>query len=625
MDFHGIITLKRPIVDQLSRYLDEKESQTGIKILEAINPFQGESLTPLLAPIPELRYRLSDAVEGFGKKVRQVQQSQLVLTDPNDWKKSVTQVNAAFWEYLETLEEYITELFQQLEQVGIEEWHTDLADVVHEIKEMLTHHLEDLRWAILRMENQLKDYKKICEKKQGRWSELGRAAFFWKSLLDRKLLSNVDKSRKYLGFRYQSFADRFSRYQDIHAKIEQLTEKFNHYEIFKTLDPENQEKFKKLYRLVRLWEVNTHVKSLPQNEPIRSLRHMISPDKAFTLFKDYYQHLHKALFDRSRALKSDWINALEESGVKKIEEDVLQYRTELVTLGATITKYRDFLLSTDPNPYVRVRMGFPEWVAGPEPVQTKKLLNLSYDVETLDRKMELFRQGIENKKAASTSIDPIKYEVIDVLHEMGQPLMSRQLMRHKAEKAVSLLQQMDELSTTKQEAVDFTGSSLAKLMRSDWKYQTLFDLSAFHVVYETHHHIVETVNDRNHLNRLQKFKRFIQQIEQWVKNDDTPRHTHEIELDINDMKGYLQDFLAQVQRICKEEAEDSTRLHQSVTDMEKELLEYRYQFGNFFHHLHENKPEERLIRHQFLFVDQYFEAVENLLHDWKEEQQRRAK
>ncbi|MCE5317518.1 MAG: hypothetical protein LLG04_09205, partial [Parachlamydia sp.] len=154
------------------------------------------------------------------------------------------------------------------------------------------------------------------------------------------------------------------------------------------------------------------------------------------------------------------------------------------------------------------------------------------------------------------------------------------------------------------------GLNLNKAMRADWQYHVLFGLPAFHHLYAIYRGIVGTVDDRTHTNRMQKFKRLIQQLDSWVSSHDTPRHAHEIEVDLSDMKGYLQDFLAYAQRLSKDEEPGKEERYASIA---QQLLEYRYMFGSFFHRLHDDSTESLMLRKQLLFVDQYFEAVETAL------------
>ena len=152
-------------------------------------------------------------------------------------------------------------------------------------------------------------------------------------------------------------------------------------------------------------------------------------------------------------------------------------------------------------------------------------------------------------------------------------------------------------------------------MRADWQYNVLFEMPQFHQLYRIHQGVVGEYLDSKHQSRLSTFKGIIDELQGWVKKCDTHRHVHEIEADMNDMRGYLQDFLGYVQRAASKEGLDAYDANKEVSEIARQLLEYRYLFGSFFHMLHQHEPEGKLIRNQFLFVDQYFEAVESQLHE----------
>jgi hypothetical protein len=616
IDFQGIVNLNETVVEQLYQYLEEKEAYTSQKILHSIESFENEASFPALV-ISKSKINLADAIENLSKKIRLSSQMKQFISLPLDWKEAGKKNNEAAWDYLETLQESVTELFQQVDQVQIENWQPKLIHAVDLIKELIMRHLDDLKWALKRLENLLWDYRSLCESQESKWDYVQKILFFWKKIIDRKLFSSLDKSKKELGFRYQKFSDRYERYIILQSKIDHLVGKFKNYTLFNSLDSEVQEKITKSYRLIKFWELNLKTRSLPQRDSVRSLRQLLNPEKILEASHIYFKALKNGIFEKSKEIKIRQ-SENEEKGTEKIQEFLKGYQSELHTLGSLLTKYRVFLLKTDPNPYVRSRLGFPEWFLGPEPIQTKKILVLTNEFQELDEIILDFKKTLETKEDLSRKkYAAMKKEILETLHNMGQPLTSKAVMKGRAEYFIHLVANLNELGTTRRDVVEFVGEALGKGLRNDWKYHVLFDHSLFHQLYSVHINLVGPIEDRSHLTRMQKFKRLIQQIEQWIKNNDTPRHTHEIELDMNDLKVYLQDFLAHVQRICYQDFQDPKN-KLAVRDVEVQLLEYRYLFGNFFHHLRENKAEERMIRNQFLFVDQYFETIENKLHDWKE-------
>lgn len=618
IDFQGIVSLNRSIIEPLFHYLDLRENQTARRIIESLDPLE---TAPDLEPSSLQHFTLLDGIEKLHKKILRHTQSRTLAHEA--WKSSAEEINRALWGYLEVLEESVTELFQQLNQVSIDEWGEELYGVVEEIKEILTHRLEDLKWALRRAEYCLRDFRLATEEQEGKWTVFSKVKTFWQSILDKDILKNAQRCQKYLGFRFQKFADRFARFRTIYKKVDQSLQKFSWYTVFGTLEPGSQALFKKIYQLTKLWEINGKEKAFPQVDLVRVLRNLVSPEKGLELFREYFKGLHLALFTKSRALKITSGPFTQENALR-LQDDVLSYRSELHTLGSTVTRFREFLLRSDPNPYVRIRMGFPEWVAGPEPKPAQQLRSLGLDIEKLDGVFETFRQEMERKAVVpDATTSQVDEEVQQLLHEMGQPLISSALIRVKAERLVAGLEQLDELTNSKPEVVAYIGQTLNKALRTDWKYHVLFDIPEFRHLYHIHHGIVGPSTERVHQNRAYKFQEILHAIRKWVKNDETPRHMHEIEADMSDMKGYLQDFLATVQRLVQEDqgAEEINKM--ALYEISNQLLEYRYQFGDFFHYLHDHKPEERLIRNQFLFVDQYLEAVDNKLYEWKQTKQQK--
>jgi hypothetical protein len=617
IDFQGIISLDLVLVEQLRLYLQEKESQLSQSIANAIHPLPREGIPPVLASGD---LKLFEGVETFTKNIHKVSVSKYSVVAPNDWELATRQINNALWENVEVLEGCVVELFRQLGQVGFEKWNPALLKAVEAIKDMLHIRLEELGWKIPRLESLLWDYRWICEKQDGKIVFFKKTFSFWKSILDRELMTSVKKSRKLLETGYKKFVTRYTEYEVLKIKIDNTLRKFNSYQVFKSLDEANREEFRTIYRLLKVWELNLRSKSLPPREPIRALRNAYSIEKAASVFREYSRSLRKVLFDRSRKIKADSNELSFDVSSRRIVGDVVKgYRAEVHTLGAAIDKYREFYLRTHPNPYVRTRWGFAEWIVGPEPSQTKDLLSILYSVEELDKLYESLGLGLQKGPAAfdSLSMSRLYQDMEQTLHEMGQPLTSRMVMRARAEKLLDQIQQMDELGSFNPDVVEYVGKAFSKGLRADWQYNVFFDIPLFHQLYEIHQGILGPIEDRNHLGRKNKFRDLITQIEGWVRNRDTHRHVHEIETDMTDMKNYLQEFLAYVQRIENEKDLSKVALKAHTSDITRQLLEYRYLFGQFFHDLHQYEPEGKMIRNQFLFIDQYLESVENKLNELK--------
>ncbi len=548
--FQGIATLNPTVADQLEIYLRDKETQSVKKILDYFNStlapmeFASETVTDFST--------LSPALEKI------IHQTDRVSWTPRDWKAMIKNLNGYFWEYLELLEEFTTEFFQQIDRESVDSWSSDLVVVIDRIKNILYASLNDFSIVINKVESQLDYFKQA----HFRSSFLKKILFFWNKNLDSSLISYVEKCKKYLEFRYQSFLDRFERYVVFQAKVNQAAAKFEKYEVFSLLDNDVREKCLKIYRLVKFWELNTKIKSLPQRETILSLRSLISPDKALNYFQTYFAELQTAMYDLSRYIKNPAciLNA------KQVLDRLTGYRKELHTLGATLAKYRDFLLRTDPNPYVRSRLGFTEWAMGPEPYPGKEMLNLSYDIESVDSIQDAFIQSFLKKTALKENDNQeIKSDILCLLHEMGQPLISKPMMKLRAAHLLDLMEQLDELTSFSMTDVEFIEQAMIKGLRGDWKYQVLYELPKFHKLYRIHQGIMGPVKEPQHAVRLKKFKQYLHHVEQWVQKDQTVTHAEEMALNLNDIKLYLQNFLAQVQQTVQSSADSS--LIQKIFDL----------------------------------------------------------
>lgn len=620
IDFQGIIALEPSLVDHLNLFLEEKEAHLATFILQAVQSPVDESASPVLPNTPSARLKISEAVEILHKKISQLALSRKPIISPNDWILAKEKINRGLWDYTEILEGCIIELFQQAGQVPFAKWRKELLDVIDSIKIIFIHHIEEFLWVFRRLDSLLKEYRWVCQK-EAKWLTLKKQFYRWQHLLDGKILDNLEKSRKFLAFRYKKFISRYGEFAKLEAACERSLLKFEGYAILHLLERDSQEKYKQIYRLHKLWTLNRTTKSLPNEEIVKALRNLVSTEHATNIFKDYISALKNELFFRSRLLKVTKEPLTTDKIQKPLMLEVMKgFRSEIHTLGATIANYRDFLLRTDPNPYIRTRWGFAEWIVGPEPTQTKHLMNMGYEVEKIDALFERLQLAVEARGSVASELIKVGQANLDIqrwLHEMGQPLTSRNMMSFYADKVLSQLNALDELGSSNSATVEVVGQVLSKAMRVDWKYHVLFENPLFQEIYEIHQGIVGALDDRQHLIRFNKFKRVIQELEAWVKKKSIQKHIHEIEQDINDLKGYLQDFFAYVQRSFNQENVDKLQASQLMREISQQLLEYRYLFGKFFHELRLNEEEERSLRNQFLFVDQYFESIENRLYDFK--------
>lgn len=617
IDFQSFIVLDSIIVDLLSDYLDERESLLAQEIFNAFQ-FSNE---PLSSSKPRLK--LSSILEVLEKSDFHHLHHSPANIQQNLFNKAVATVNKALWHYTETLEGCVTELGQQLDLISLEQWHDRLAQVVGSLKELLIHKLEDLIWAIRRLETQLWRCKLSCDHLDPYMKAFTKLSKLWESILDPALIRTLMKNQEYLRVQYQKFMKRYRGYFKLQEKVNPLIDKLHTFECLGALGSSTKLDIVKLYMLLKLWELNRTERKLPSKELDVALRNVLSVDKATELLKEYYKALKDNLFKQSLWIKDKADRILSSSEEKgRLLAKIQAYDEESHVLGALVSQYRDFLLRVDPDPYVRARLGFAEPTAGAEPFYTKPLLKLSFDVEALNDSFSQLQISVKKTESLeSEEFNQSSSEIDQLLHEMGQPLSSARSLRTKAEDILEKLQCLNELGSFNIKMIDYTGRILSRLLRADWRYHVVFGIPLFHQLYATHHGLLKPAMNRQHEQRLAKFSALIKEISEWLKPQQMQLHAHDVELDMNDIKGYLQDFLGTVQRTINDEnlKTDNIKARQFYEDTAQQLLEYRYIFGNFFYQLRQNEEIESNIRRQFLFVDQYFESVEQKLYELQQD------
>ncbi len=620
IDFHGVANLDRSLLDQLKLHLDEKESLIGYSILHLIKDYTEGEHPSHSTRIPLGHVRLAEALDACSRRIREMKSEKEFHFSFEQWRSAVIgKVNGLLWDYVETLEGCVTELFQQLGQVPLEEWDGELFQVVGEIKILLIQHIDEASWSVKRLDALFWDCRWTLEKNKGSFYLLLKKMLCnWKMLLDRALLTDLDKSRKFFSFHYKKFSARYREYLKLKIRSEQSARKFSHYHVLSLIEVENQNFFKNSYQQLKIWMLNQSYKALPKDLITRTLQSSISFRKLSNCFNEYHKMLKRILFERSRILKRDAHEQfLTPENIAHQQKLIEGYRAEVHTLWSTISRYREFLLSTDPDPYIRSRWGFSEWTVGPEPAQTRQLLDLEYELECLDHMFESVGEALAKGTEHQVEVREIKSEMSTILHEMSQPLISRNMMRVNAEKLLENLLELNELGTFEQATVDFVGDVLTKALRVDWKYHVFFDIPLFDQVYNTHQGIVGEPAHRQHLNRTNQFRELVDQLHSWVKTRTLNKHTHEIEQDLNDIKEGLQDFFAYVQRSLSDQDLSKDEAVDKMNEIGQVLLEYRYLFSKFFHELKDHEPQERIIRNQFLFVDQYFDSIDSKIYEFK--------
>lgn len=604
----GVATIDTRLVERVKDYLDIKEAHLAVQILGSIHFFN--EIPSISKPGYRVFIRLNESIEEFGKNVHRIDKLAQQGMSVDEWKRCVKQIEEAFWNYAEVLESCEVELFQQLDQINFDCWDTNLSRSIALIKDDLSHRMVDLAGAIRQVEEKLSVLQKVGkDRSRNIWSFIP----FHKTILDKSLVPFVNQCQKFLGFRYQKFTEKYVGFSQLHTKAEEALQEIFYYRYLSLLDPDVQSRFKKIYLLLKIWEFNISAKTLSHNDIVRAFRQLSNPENTLSIFREYYLSIKKGLFDMSRMIKKKFRNVFHDQDARDpLIDTAALSRVELGMLSDVCSRYRNYLIKTDPNFNMRSRWGFSE---SRESKFGKQISLFLEEIQHLDILCENFRESLVKDNAMEYRPTPrMEQEVSEHLHEMTQPLASKEMMKKYAVSIVSSLQEIDELTSFYPDTVAFVRKTLCRAMRADWKYHVLNAIPEFHRLYEIHQEVIGSAGDRQHMSRLHKFRTMINEITLWVKSKETSKHTHEIELDINDIKAYLQDYFAQVQSLLRSEGQSNPDdICQVVSKIYQSLLEYRYLFSNFFYGLNPDVPEERLLRRDLLFVDQYFEAIENRL------------
>lgn len=610
------IVLTEPMADQLNEYLSGKEGELSNRIVELILLIEG---IPSLKDTPNRsQIKLSDAVEEFSRKVAWASQSSRMPSPSGHAKLATRRMNETIWAYVEVLEGCVVELFQQLDQIGFEHWNVDLVRTTTSIKDELNHRLDDLLWAIRRLEQQLKLYNRGCESREGKWTGWRRILAPFSKCLDRSLEPAILKCSKFLNFRYRKFIERYAGYLQMHESVQEKMDDLYGYRVLSSMDIDQQDKIKQLCFYLNLWEQNNESRMLQRAEPVRAVRSCLTPERTVVLFQEYASMLRNALFDKSRLIKQQFRHMfIEKESREPILDNIAGYRTEIQFLNALIGKYRKFVTQTEGG------LGENESIVDflfkhkKEPRQVQELKKMMVQLMTLDGTAASFYNALQHKPVEEESLTPeIKDKVNDHLHEMAQPLASKDLMRTSAKGLIAELQGLDEIGSFDPNVVRYVCRTLSKAMCKDWKYHVLQEIPAFHTIYDTHRQIISLQEDRQHQIRFGKFQRVLSQLEGWVKSREMGRRAQEIELDINDIKAYLQDYLASVQRLEPRDSGaplENDELNNSMDSVSEAFLQYLHLFGSFFSRLDPDRSEHRLLRRHLLFIDQYFEEIDRKL------------
>lgn len=613
IDFQGIVSLDTPLIDYLEQYLQEAEDHVSREIIESI-PSKANS-KPLPKINPDLKLKLSEAIEIFAKRDYHNGHAKHPLVTKQDINDAIKNINSGLGHYLETIESSVSELFHQLDQLGLERWHERMSLVIGTIKDMLIHRLEDFVWAVKRLDALLWRAKLATEVPHSfnHWMQKTRSS--WEPLLDASLLKHAKKTQTILRDQFRKFIKPYNSFLQLQEQVEQSLSKMSEFRVLASLERESRILFLKIYQLLTLLDLSKTKKGLPSKELVRSLQNIVSPDKARSIFREYYNNLRNTLFEKSLFIKHEGEElAPGTTANEEMEAIIKRYQAETDLLHSTVVSYHEYLLRAHSEQHIKMLVGITDRLLKSEPKDTKPFAQLNQHINMLKNHCKNLLKGLQT--SVSDQVQErllVDQDIHPILQEITNPLISRELMQRYSKEILEQIGRLDEMGSRDPEIIGYFEPLLNRLLRLDWKYHVLFSYPQFHDMFGIHQYLVDEVEDRHHAGRIHKFQKLTHQILEWVKAGKAKSHAHDIELEMNDIKGYLQDFLGYIQRHLHNHSISRDKAMLLYQDGFQQLLEYRYLFGNFFYELLLHGQEGAHIRKQFLFVDNYFESIEKHL------------
>ncbi len=295
----------------------------------------------------------------------------------------VAHVRAALRHYEEILEGCAAQLFNELEKMRVDEVGDDTIQGVEAVKEKLAGQVDDCMEQVRRLESKLTYYR---SKVKGEFVLLGWVRSFFRPVIDRGVTQKLMKIHKTVNQGYHQLKIRHDEYQRLDEWATKKRAKLDRNPVFQSLPADSREKFANLYRLLKMLKQSESSSEFIIDELNRLLEATIRVNEAVTIFEGYAEALKKAFFVLRRGIPQELDTASDLKATKlKVADAIQAHRKEVRILGSIVFRYRDFILNTHPDPYVRARLGFAESTVGPEPATTKKLVRLGHRVEVLDK------------------------------------------------------------------------------------------------------------------------------------------------------------------------------------------------------------------------------------------------
>lgn len=606
---------------ELAHYLQGKIKRFAIQLLALLpfsdsNLFVQECLLSKTDSTASFCATLTDSTSCFCMTL------DLLEENGTSAQKLTGSVNQLLWEFTEWLEVTAGEFFAQIQYSSIQTWDSSLHEIVRATGILF---LQVVRTLL------------ICSQQLGvslsRYGNFKRWNFFSTVRIDPKLFKALQRTERFLEERYQIFQEHYHAYKSMSLELAEAFVKQEEFSGFKSLSPVDRAFYTQVWYLIKFIEKSsrsvkellpalkrclqnygksTYLMRYQQNESLemREDGDLFLSNPVIRLFRVYLNGMEEQLFKCSldfKQVESALQNAYGELCLEK--KDLLGSGVvELNALIEIMGRYRAFLLTNRPDPYQRSRWGFTEWIVSPEPPSAKELIALIDRGEELKKCFEHLSQSIrEDKKIKLKREAHALHLMKESVHEMGNPFLNYAAAKNIGADFVREFAVWDELGAASLSCVEETEILLSQMMREDWKYHVLGGMPLFHYLYRIHNELQNRLLETREDAYLKRFCALLGEVREKSRLEDSPRI--EAERPLQEIRKSLEAFL---ERVCKNfnESLEISAKEVLIKKYRRELLQHRYQFSRMVNRL---VKEEAVARENLLFVDQYFESIDNLI------------
>lgn len=558
----AISKLSYGLLDNLREFFDKQEAKLADTLLLSFTPS-----TPSLPLHGTGHIRLAQALERMSAN--------------RNSPISVEMINGALWEYVEVLESAAQELIERVRHYPLNGWSDEFYYIALGFNELIAHRIEDLIWVFRRIDSLLFSLKKYSFKK------LFKGLF---TILDRRVLNHLSRTEDALSIHAKNFDLCFAALRKDIEESRINEAKLLVFPVFPTLSFGIQETLLILCRFLKVLDENKKHFVFKNEEITKTIRGIAKIGTMTLHFREYLVQVRRFFFDLAKLWRQ-----IQDT---HLATTLLNVQGELNFLKALIGSYREILLAPH-------RFAFSRWLVGPEPKKTRDLLTLLYEIDTLNKLFTQLQGTLEKGPNPDQMIKhlEVQQKMEEVLHEMGQPLSSRQQLQTKAERFLEYWELADELGGSAGNVENLVTNWLIKALRYDSLAQSFPSMPRFFELLMVHRGCQEPIEDREHEKRMKLFSQIISHVEQWIKEHAVEKHSKDLEVDEASLHETFQNFLALIQRKVLPDKGGWEAYSQM-------LLDYRVLFARFFYALRLALGEGKQVRAHFFFVDHYLEAIE---------------